>query len=273
MRLVRFSHTAEISYGILNASCEEITPIRGDIFGDWTRQGARLALKDVRLRAPVQPPNILAIGRNYRAHAMEFASNAQNVPLPKEPTLFIKANTAVADPNQTIMLPTVASKEVDYEAELVIVIGRRAHNVPEYDAKKFILGYTCGNDVTARDRQRVDGQWARGKSFDTFAPLGPWIETELNPDACNIQCRLNGRIMQDSNTQDLIFDTSKLVSYLSKGMTLMPGTVIMSGTPAGVGAARKPPVFLADGDVIEVEIEGIGVLRNPVANQTLRSEV
>ena len=161
----------------------------------------------------------------------------------------------------------MAPNEVDYEAELVIVIGRRAHNISENDASQFILGYTCGNDVTARDCQRDDGQWTRGKSFDTFAPLGPWIETQLNPDTCNIRCRLNGRVMQDSNTKDLIFNSRQLVSYLSRCMTLLPGTVIMTGTPAGVGAARKPPVFLSNGDSIEVDIEGIGVLRNPVVNE------
>jgi len=155
---------------------------------------------------------------------------------------------------------------VDYEAELVIVIGKKAKNVETNEVKNYILGYTCANDISARDCQiRIDKQWARGKSFDTFCPLGPWIVTELDdPDNCRIFSCLNGEVMQDSNTSDLISDIKEIVSYCSKNFTLYPGTIIMTGTPEGVGFARKPPVFLKPGDVIEIEIEGIGKLSNKV---------
>ena len=164
------------------------------------------------------------------------------------------------------MLPDEAPDEVDYEAELVIVIGKKAKNLEIDEVSNHILGYTCGNDVSARDCQlRLDQQWARGKSFDTFCPLGPWIETELpDPDHCRVGSKLNGQIMQDSNTSDLIFGVKELVSYCSKNFTLLPGTVIMTGTPGGVGFARKPPIFLKSGDTIEIEIEGIGILSNKV---------
>jgi 2-keto-4-pentenoate hydratase/2-oxohepta-3-ene-1,7-dioic acid hydratase in catechol pathway len=206
---------------------------------------------------------IIGIGLNYGGHAKESGQST-----PKAPIIFLKASTAVADPGQPIILPRMAPDEVDYEAELVIVIGKEAHNVSEDDALKYVLGFTCGNDVSARDCQlRFDVQWARGKSFDTFAPLGPWIETEIDSSKCSIQSRLNGKIMQSSNTSDLIFNPSQLVSYISKCMTLKPGTVIMTGTPAGVGFARKPPVFLRKGDVVEVEVGSIGTLVNPVQNE------
>jgi len=262
MRIVRFSaNTKDASYGILDD--QEISPIEGDIFSNWKRTGTKLRLDNVRLLAPAKPPNILAIGLNYRAHAKESGQ-----PIPSAPVLFIKANTTLADPNQPIVLPAMAPSEVDYEAELVIIIGKQARNVPESEAQDYVLGYTCGNDVSARDCQlRLDAQWARGKSFDTFAPMGPWIETELQADATGIRSRLNGRTMQDSNTKDLIFGSAKLVSYLSKCMTLMPGTAIMTGTPSGVGFARKPPVFLKAGDIVEIEIDGIGTLRNPVKRE------
>jgi 2-keto-4-pentenoate hydratase/2-oxohepta-3-ene-1,7-dioic acid hydratase in catechol pathway len=159
----------------------------------------------------------------------------------------------------------MAPDEVDYEAELVIVIGRTARDVPEEHALDHVLGYTCGNDVSARDCQlRLDVQWARGKSFDTFCPIGPWIETEMDPDDAPICSRVNGRTMQSSSTSDMIFSCRRLVSYLSQCMTLLPGTVILTGTPEGVGFARRPPVFLRPGDVVEVEVGPIGVLRNTV---------
>jgi len=263
VRIVRYQEGGQPpAYGILEPPAR-VLPIEGDVFGRWRRTSAALDLAQVRLLAPVQPPNVLAIGLNYRAHAAESGAR-----IPSAPVLFLKANTAVIGPDDTILLPEMAPDEVDYEAELVIVIGRCAHNVPEAEALEYVLGYTCGNDVSARDCQlRLDVQWARGKSFDTFAPLGPWIETELDPDNCRIRSRLNGQVMQDSNTNDMIFGTRQLVSYLSRCMTLLPGTVIMTGTPSGVGFARKPPVFLRPGDVIEVEIDGIGTLRNRVARE------
>lgn len=261
MRIVRYQQgDGEPAYGLLGAD-ERIAPIEGDIWGQWQPGLGSIDLAGVRLLAPVQPPNVLAIGLNYRAHAVESGAR-----IPAAPVLFLKATTAVTGPEAPIRLPAMAPHEVDYEAELVIVIGKRAHQVPEERALEYVLGYTCGNDVSARDCQlRLDAQWARGKSFDTFAPLGPWIETELDPDNCRIRSRLNGQVMQDSNTNDLIFNCRCLVSYLSRCVTLLPGTAIMTGTPSGVGFARKPPVFMRPGDVVEVEIEGIGTLRNPVA--------
>jgi 2-keto-4-pentenoate hydratase/2-oxohepta-3-ene-1,7-dioic acid hydratase in catechol pathway len=263
LKIVRFAADSQPPcYGVLESNFT-IKLIEGDIFGRWKQTTREIDFKAVELLAPVEPPNILAIGRNYRGHVAEAGEAT-----PKAPILFIKANTALAGPNQPILLPRIASNEVDYEAELVVVLGRRAHNVSESEALDYVLGYTCGNDVSARDCQhRIDKQWARGKSFDTFAPLGPWIETDLNSDSLAIRCRLNGETMQSSSTRDLIFNTRHLISYLSECMTLKPGTVIMTGTPAGVGFTRRPPVFLKAGDVVEVEIEGIGTLRNPVARE------
>lgn len=263
MKIVRFAAEDQTpSFGILESN-STITRIQGDIFGKWERTNRQVDFKSVELLAPVEPPNIFAIGLNYRAHAVEGGEA-----IPKAPILFIKASSALVGPDHAILLPRVAPNEVDYEAELVIVLGKRARNVTENEALDYVLGYTCGNDVSARDCQlRIDRQWARGKSFDTFAPLGPWIETDLDPDSCPIRCRLNNKPMQDSNTKDLIFSTRQLVSYLSYSMTLQPGAVIFTGTPSGVGFTRKPPVFLKSGDVVEVEIEGIGTLRNPVAHE------
>jgi 2-keto-4-pentenoate hydratase/2-oxohepta-3-ene-1,7-dioic acid hydratase in catechol pathway len=262
LRWVRYSLDSKIAYGSLGAD-NRITPIEGDIFGKWTWRSEKVDFENIQLLAPVRPPTIIGIGLNYREHATE-----RSRPIPKAPAIFLKASTSVADPGQPIILPSMAPSEVDYEAELVIVIGSIARNVSENSALDYVLGFTCGNDVSARDCQhKLDVQWARGKSFDTFAPLGPWIEDDIDGDKCNIQCRLNDKIMQSSNTSDLIFNTRKLVSYCSKCMTLMPGTAIMTGTPSGVGFARKPPVFLKNGDVVEVEIEGIGVLKNQVKRE------
>ena len=179
----------------------------------------------------------------------------------------MKSSSCVTDPEAPIVLPPVAPAQVDYEAELAVVIGRPARNVSREDALRYVFGYTCANDVSARDVQGRDGQWTRAKSFDTFGPLGPWIETQLDPSRLRIQGRLNGKTMQDASTADLIFDVPYLISYLSRGMTLLPGSVLSTGTPAGCAFAHKPPAWLAAGDVFEVEIEGIGVLRNPVTGK------
>lgn len=261
MKIVRFARCQQgPSYGLLE-SPSSIRPIHGDVFGEWKSADDRIELSNARLLAPVQPANVLAIGLNYRSHAAESGQGIPNAPI-----LFIKANTTVIGPEEPIILPAMAPNEVDYEGELVVVIGKLCRNVTEDGALEYVLGYTCGNDVSARDCQlRLDRQWARGKSFGTFAPLGPCIETELDPEKCSLRTSLNGTIMQDSTTKDMIFNVRNLVSYLSRCMTLLPGTVIMTGTPSGVGFTRKPPVFLKAGDIVEVEIEGIGVLRNPVA--------
>jgi len=211
---------------------------------------------------PIDPPNVYAIGLNYRQHAAE-----SGMPIPKAPVIFLKATTSVTGPNSPIILPASAPDEVDYECELAIIISRLARDVSEDRALDYVLGYTCGNDVSARDCQaRLDVQWARAKSFDTFCPLGPVIVTpdEIDGDNRPIRTILNGQVMQDSNTNDMIFGCRTLVSYLSHQFTLLPGTVIMTGTPSGVGFARKPPVFLRDGDEVSIEIDGIGRLTNPV---------
>lgn len=258
-KIARFIYNGATYYGLLEEG-DALRLIEGDILGEWEVGKQTVPLQQVRLLPPVDPPNVIAIGLNYRQHAHE-----SGMALPERPVIFFKATTAVCGPEDPIMLPRIAPSEVDYECELVIVIGKRAKHVSEKEALDYVLGYTCGNDVSARDCQlRLDTQWARAKSFDTFAPLGPWIETDLDPDNVRIMTRLNGQVMQDSNTNDMIFSCRQLVAYLSDNMTLLPGTVIMTGTPSGVGFARKPPVFLRPGDTVEIEIEGIGVLRNPV---------
>ena len=216
--------------------------------------------------APIEPAEIYGVGLNYRAHAAETGAG-----LPEHPVLFMKPRTAVADPDSPILLPAACEHgpEVDYEAELAVVIGRAARNVPVERALDYVLGYTCANDVSARRWQKHagGGQWLRGKSFDTFCPLGPVLVTtdEIpDPQILPIGSVLNGRTMQHSSTADMIFPVAELIAFISRDTTLLPGTVILTGTPEGVGFARQPPVFLADGDTIEVTIEGIGTLRNPV---------
>ncbi|MCM3901201.1 MAG: fumarylacetoacetate hydrolase family protein [Pyrinomonadaceae bacterium] len=212
--------------------------------------------------APVpRPGKLICIGLNYRDHAAE-----SNMPIPERPVVFSKFSTAVIAPGEAVIVPPT-SKQVDYEAELAVVIGRRAKNVSVSHALDYVLGYTVFNDVSARDFQFADGQWQRGKSCDTFAPMGPKIVTAdgvPDPHKLSIKLRLNGKTMQDSNTDQLIFGVPELVAFLSETITLEPGDVIATGTPPGVGFARKPPVFLKAGDVMEVEIEGLGTLNNPV---------
>ena len=219
---------------------------------------------DVIIRAPIlRPQKVIGIGLNYRDHAEE-----QKAPLPKEPLLFGMFASAIIGPGDAIVLPAM-SKQVDYEAELGVVIGARARHVSPEDAIQCVAGYTCFHDVSARDLQYSDKQWLRAKSFDTFAPMGPYLVTRRDlgdADGLPIRSRLNGQTMQNSNTSNLIFKVPALVSHISKVMTLEVGDVIATGTPGGVGFARKPPVFLKAGDVMEIEIEGIGILRNPVVD-------
>jgi 2-keto-4-pentenoate hydratase/2-oxohepta-3-ene-1,7-dioic acid hydratase in catechol pathway len=226
------------------------------------------AVKHDATRAKLLPPvpdpqKIICIGLNYRDHAAESGA-----PIPKEPVLFSKFTTALIGDGQPIVLPPV-SQEVDYEAELVIVVGRRGRNIRKEDAGQYVAGYTIGHDVSARDWQlKKDGkQWLAGKSFDTFAPTGPALVTPdevLDPHNLSIRLRLNGKTMQDSNTSHLIFGVGELLAYLSQVFTLEPGDLIFTGTPPGVGFARKPPVYLKAGDTVEVEVERLGILRNPV---------
>jgi 2-keto-4-pentenoate hydratase/2-oxohepta-3-ene-1,7-dioic acid hydratase in catechol pathway len=220
--------------------------------------------REITRLAPVtRPPKIICLGLNYRDHAIE-----SKAPIPTEPVVFSKYPTAIIGPNAPIRLPP-DSQKVDFEAELVLVIGKGGRNIPEADAMVHVAGYTCGHDVSARDYQleRGGGQWVIGKTFDTFAPLGPVLVTpdELpDPHQLRIQCRVNGRTMQDSNTGQMIFSVPQVIAYLSRVLTLEPGDIVFTGTPPGVGFARKPPIFLKDGDVVEIEVEGIGILRNPV---------
>ncbi len=259
MKICRFEYQGSVRFGVIEG--DQVTPLAEPPFARIVKGEGSLPLATVKLLAPVQPPNIIAIGTNYMGHIQETKA-----PTPERPLIFLKATTSLADPGQAIQLPRIAPDHVDYEAELAVVIGRTARHVAERDALDYVFGYTCANDVSQRLCQKtLDRQWARGKSFDTFCPLGPWIETEIDdPQTLGIRSRLNGQTMQDSNTARLIFDVRKLVSYISDAMTLLPGTIILTGTPDGVGDARDPAIYLRDGDTIEVEIDGIGILRNPV---------
>ncbi len=227
-----------------------------------TEVGQLLPRAGARLLAPVAPPGkLICIGLNYRDHAAE-----SNMPLPEKPVIFSKFGTSVIGPEEPVVLPPTSS-QVDYEAELAVVIGRRAKNVSRENALDYVLGYTIINDVSARDFQFSDGQWQRGKSCDTFAPMGESIVTKdeiPDPHTLSIKLRLNGKTMQDSNTDQLIFGVPALIAFLSETITLEPGDVIATGTPPGVGFARKPPVFLKHGDVMEVEIEKVGTLRSAI---------
>ena len=250
MKLARFVKDSLIKYGVVEG--ENVSEIEGSIFGSFKKTTISHKLDLVKLLAPCEPSKIVAIGLNYKAHAAEF-----NKPLPEEPMIFMKPSTAVIGPGDEIIYPHHMSRRVDYEGELGVVIGKKAHMVKEEEAKDYILGYTCINDVTARDLQGKDVQYIRAKGFDTFAPMGPWIETDLNPLNVRIETYLNGEKKQDTSTHDMIFDVYHLLSFVSHVMTLLPGDVIATGTPSGIGK-MKP------GDKVEVRIEGIGSLVNTV---------
>ena len=257
MKIVRYRYDGKTRYGILEG--DRVYPCDGDPFTELTKSQKAVDLGSVRLLAPVSPPNILCLGLNYRKHADEGGMS-----YPAAPLMFLKATTTLCGPGDPIVLPEAYQDSIDYEVELVIVIGKKARNVSEEEVPRVILGYTIGNDVSNRAAQFNDGQWARGKSHDTFCPIGPAIVTDLDGDNLNLSCRLGGQTMQDSNTSDMIFSCRQIVSYLSRSLTLLPGTIIMTGTPSGVGFARKPPVFLKAGQTVECRIEGIGLLANPI---------
>jgi len=223
---------------------------------DWVAFDATLAIpfEDLRLLSPVVPGKIVAVGRNYAAHAAELGND-----VPDEPILFLKPPSALLDPGGTIRIPR-SSRRVDFEGELAIVIGTRAKHIGPDAWRNVVLGFTCANDVTARDLQKKDVQFTRGKGFDTFCPLGPWIETDVDPADLGIVTRVNGLVRQNGRTSRMAFDCGYLVSFISSIMTLEPGDVILTGTPEGIGP-------LAEGDVVEVEIEGIGSLQNQVAEE------
>lgn len=227
-------------------------------------EGISYPLTSIQLLPPIrQPSKIICIGLNYADHCRE-----QNIEVPRSPTIFVKFPSAIIGPGESIHWPKDVSDQVDYEAELAVVIGRQARNIPAKDAFDFIAGYTIVNDISARDVQFADKQWVRGKSFDTFCPMGPVLVSAdqiENPNALDIKCRVNGETLQDSNTSEMIFQIPDLIEFISKTCTLLPGDVISTGTPAGVGVFRDPPIFLQMGDEIEVEIEGIGILHNRVA--------
>lgn len=263
MKVIRYQDQQnQIHYGALRPD-GSVAEIKGDIFGNF--EVTSQIVKPSKLLAPVSPVNILCIGLNYRKHAEEG-----NAPIPQYPVLFIKATTALQNPGDPILLPRhLHSAEVDYECELAVVIGKKCKNVPREKALDYVLGYTCANDVSARDWQSKWGgsQWCRGKTFDTFLPLGPCLvlKDEIpDPSQLKIKTVLNGQVMQDWRTDDLIFDVPSLIAFLSGSTTLLPGTVILTGTPHGVGFARKPPVYLKSGDSVTIEIDKIGALTNPV---------
>jgi len=265
MKIIRFQDTSgEIQFGEpLNAQSAYL--IEGNIFE--TYQVTDRIVPVEKLLAPVVPPTILCIGLNYRQHAEETGAK-----IPEHPVLFIKAANALNNPDDPIVIPNIAPGQVDYECELAVVIGKTAKNVPRSEALDYVLGYTCANDVSARRWQKEGGakQWCRGKSFDTFCPLGPCVVTPddiPNPNNLKITTTLNGETMQDSTTSDMIFDVPTLISFLSEGTTLLPGTVILTGTPQGVGFARTPPIFLKGGDQVTINIEGIGALSSPVQEE------
>lgn len=256
MRIARFSAHNQSGYGIIKEG--KVYSLAGDPFtafaagGNYEFDGCNFPLSEVRLLSPCLPSKIVCLGVNYRPHAQEM-----NSALPSVPLIFLKPSTAVIGPEDPIVLPR-QWKRVDHESELGIVIGKKAKYVSEADARKYILGYTCFNDVTERHYQKEDGQWTRGKGFDTFAPCGPWIETEVQPDDLKLEALVNGEVRQSARTSELIFGISTLVSFISGVMTLLPGDVIATGTPAGV-SPLKP------GDIVEIRIENIGTLSNPVA--------
>jgi len=271
VRIARFAHGSDVGYGIV----EEVQPdgaaaavtgadtdglvvaeLMGHPFGvgdgSIRLTGTRYPLPDVRLLAPVLPSKVVAIGKNYADHAREMGGEP-----PDDPVIFLKPSTAVVGPREPIVYPAQLSERVDFEGELAVVIGRLCRHVPPARVPEVIFGYTCANDVTARDLQARDGQWARAKGFDTFCPLGPWIETDVDPADLELTTMVNGEIRQNSRTSLLLHDVPALVSYVSAVMTLLPGDVLLTGTPAGVGP-------LKDGDEVSVTVESIGTLTNGV---------
>ncbi len=284
MRIARFSHHGEVSYGIVlraDGSTEAggaangssgvpeprpgpddgplvVAQLSGHPFGgkkdDISLTGTSFALADVRLLAPMLPSKVVCVGKNYADHAREMGGEP-----PAEPIMFLKPSTAVCGPGDPIVRPARLSGRIDFEGELAVVIGRLCREVPADRVAEVIFGYTCANDVTARDLQARDGQWTRAKGFDTFCPLGPWIETDVDPADLALATRLNGEVKQSASTSLLLHGVAALVEYASAVMTLLPGDVLLTGTPAGVGPMQ-------DGDEVSVTIDGIGTLANPVTD-------
>jgi 2-keto-4-pentenoate hydratase/2-oxohepta-3-ene-1,7-dioic acid hydratase in catechol pathway len=275
VRIARFAKGGEVAYGVVGeaqadgagaarpvtgmAGHSVIAELRGHPFspgkGGVQFTGATFPLDDVRLLAPVLPSKVVAVGRNYADHAREMGGEPS-----AEPVLFLKPSTAVVGHGDQIAYPVKLTQRVDYEGELAVIIGRLCREVPAAQAAEVIFGYTCANDVTARDLQARDGQWTRAKGFDTFCPLGPWIETDADPADLQLTTEVNGELRQQARTSQLLYDVPALVEYVSTVMTLLPGDVLLTGTPAGVGP-------LEDGDEVSVTIENVGSLRNTVVNR------
>ena len=270
MKLLRYTDAAGKIQAGRRHDDGRITRVEGDILDSPRDTGE--AAEVVKLLAPIEPRDIICIGLNYRKHAAEG-----NQAIPDQPIVFMKNVGTLQNPDDPIVLPRkLRSDAVDYECELAVVIGKPCYNAAKADALSYVLGYTCANDVSARDWQMKwgGGQWCRGKTFATFCPLGPWIVTAdeiLDPNALGIKTTLNGEVMQDWNTNDMIFDVPTLIEFLSGSTLLVPGTVILTGTPHGVGGARKPPVYLQPGDTVSIEIEKIGALTNPVVEESASS--
>ena len=252
MRIARYTTGEDPTYGLVDGAGEKIAQISGDpLYSKIELTGVTTTVDEVRLLAPVIPRSkVIGIGKNYAEHAREMGGEA-----PKEPLMFLIPNTAVIGPGDPVVMPR-QSERVDYEGELAVVIGRMCRDVSVEEAQSVIFGYTCANDVTARDLQKSDGQWARAKGFDTFCPLGPWIETDLDVGDLRLRTRRGDEVVQDGTTADMIHDIPTLISYASQAFTLLPGDVILTGTPEGVGPVES-------GQSVEVEIEDIGILRNP----------
>ena len=253
MRFIRYQASDKLPRlgWILN---DQVGEILGSPFGEFQRLEASLPMESVRLLAPVQPSKIICVGRNYAAHAAEHGTEVPDLPL-----LFLKPPSSVIGPGEPIQLPP-QSEQVEHEAELGLVIGRRGRWIRPEEALEYILGYTIGNDVTARDLQNRDGQWTRSKGFDTFCPTGPWIETDFDPADAMITCHVNEELRQMTSTRDMVFGVRQIIAFASSIMTLEPGDVMLTGTPAGVGP-------LLPGDVVRVAIEGLGTLQNPVTQE------
>lgn len=257
MRVARFALEDEPKFGVIgnDNGTEVIAPLTGDpLYAGFDLTGQKIPLADVRLVAPVIPRSkVVCVGKNYVKHAAEMKSE-----VPDEPLIFLKPNTSVIGPNEPVFYPEQSSN-VHFEGELAVVIGRICRKISAADASKVIFGYTVANDVTARDLQAKDGQWARAKGYDTFCPLGPWIETEFDPDDARVTTSLNGEIKQDGRTSDMVFPVPTIIEYVSSFMTLLPGDVILTGTPDGVGPMQE-------GDSVSVTVEGIGTLTNSVVS-------
>jgi 2-keto-4-pentenoate hydratase/2-oxohepta-3-ene-1,7-dioic acid hydratase in catechol pathway len=252
MRLARFRFGDRIATGVVEG--DAVRALAGTFFENPVPSGEEIPLDDVRLLAPILPSKVVCLGKNYAAHAAEFGSE-----VPEEPLVFLKPSTSVSGPGDPIPLPPISNR-VDYEGELAVVIGRIARNVRAEETFRYILGYTCGNDVTLRDLQKKDDQWARAKGFDGSCPLGPWVETELDPIDVHLETRVNGDVRQSASTSDMVFGVATIIEFVTAFMTLLPGDVIMTGTPEGVGK-------LEPGDRVEVDIDGIGGLMNPVGRR------